>query len=169
MLKNRAPGEEKPAEESLEARLGLMGGRGEHVSAGINLQHDVKSSSNSGDLQNTPLRVCRREGAVKEQDSCSEHTINQPKALKATSQRTSPSEFITVITAAFCQSLLFPKLQHSLQENQALKSFPLRFMVHSGTSSNNNKKENKKGNSEIPHGYAWALPSSCSSSTPELL
>lgn len=62
MLKNRAPGEIKPAEESLEARLGLMGGRGERVSAGIDLQHDVKSSSNSGDLQSTPLRVCRREG-----------------------------------------------------------------------------------------------------------
>lgn len=60
MLKNRAPGEIKPAEESLEARLGLMGGRGERVSAGIDLQHDVKSSS--GDLQSTPLRVCRREG-----------------------------------------------------------------------------------------------------------
>lgn len=106
---------------------------------------------------------------MKEQDGCSEHTINQPKAQKAASQRTSPSEFITVITAAFCQSLLFPKLQRGMRENQALRGFPLRFMVHSGTSSSNNKKENKKGNSEIPHGYAWALPSSCSSSAPDLL
>lgn len=68
---------------------------------------------------------------MKEQDGCSEHTINQPKAQKAASQRTSPSEFITVITAAFCQSLLFPKLQRGMRENHALRGFPLRFMVHS--------------------------------------
>lgn len=68
---------------------------------------------------------------MKEQDGCSEHTINQPKAQKAASQRTSPSEFITVITAAICQSLLFPKLQRGMRENQALKGFPLHFMVHS--------------------------------------
>lgn len=106
---------------------------------------------------------------MKEQDGCSEHTINQPKAQKAASQRTSPSEFITVITAAFCQSLLFPKLQRGMRENHALKGFPLRFMVHSELLPVTTRRKIKSGNSEIPHGYAWALPSSCSSSAPDLL